>query len=239
MLCACAGAFLHGAAGFGLSLVFVPLASTLVGIPSAVAFIGIVGTPVTLQLLYLNRLSINWPEVARLVSSAIPGIGCGLALLHYGDPEILRRLLGAAVGSYAVYALLIEPRLIPRDLPPLPFRRHPLGLLAGFMGGFFGGACAVNGPPVVVYAAIRRWPRDCFKSIIQGFLVSTNVIALTGYATTGLVTIPVLLTGVACLPFALTASALGQHASTRLSPAAFRKFVLAVVLVMGATLLFR
>jgi len=233
------GAFVHGAAGFGFAMIFMPIASQLVGIQSAAGYLSIVGSATTLQLLYYNRAAVNWAEVRRLVLGALPGLACGLTLLRFGEPDILKKVLGAGISSYAIFGLFIEPRLLPPDLPPLPFKRHPLGLLAGFLGGFFGGAIGVNGAPVVVYASIRRWPKDCFKSIIQGFLVTTNALALTGYAATGIITRSVLTTGLVLLPVGLIAATLGHAAATRLSPETFRKLALSLILAMGALLIMR
>lgn len=236
---ASAGAFVQSAAGFGFALLFMPVAGQLLGIHQAAPLMASMSMVLNARLFYLHRKAVDWPEARRLILSALPGLAVGLLLLKYGDPVLLKHLLGVSLIAYALYALVIEPLIRPADTPDQPFHRSWMGIVAGFIAGFFGGACAVNGPPIVVYAAIRRWPRDRFKGVLQAFFLVLNTITVAAYASAGLVTQSTLFTALACVPGLIVGAYLGHHASSRLSPAAFRQAVLVLVLVLGVALVVR
>jgi len=234
---AAAGAFVHSASGFGFAMLFMPVAGYLLGIHQAAPLMALLSTMLTAYVGYTHRASVDWPEARRLIFSAVPGLAVGLTVLQFSDPALLKKLLGASLAAYGVYALFIEPRIRPTNAPALPFQRSWMGIGAGFLAGFFGGACAVDGPPLIVYSAIRRWPRERFKGVLQAFFLANNAMLFSGHAVIGNVTLPVLGLGAACIPALAAGIYLGHHTSRRLSPEAFRRGVLVLITALGCMLL--
>ena len=234
---AAAGAFVHSASGFGFAMLFMPVAGYMLGIHHAAPLMALLSTMLTAYVGYMHRTSVDWPEARRLILSAVPGLAVGLMVLQFSDPAALKKLLGASLAAYGAYALFLEPRIRPVDAPALPFKRSWMGIGAGFLAGFFGGSCAVDGPPLIVYSAIRRWPRERFKGVLQAFFLANNAMLFCGHAAIGNVSGPVLLLGAACIPALAAGVYLGHHASSRLSPEAFRRCVLSLIAALGAMLL--
>ena len=233
------GAFVQGATGFGFSLLVVPVAAALLGLRTAVPMMNLLSVLLTTQILYTNRRGIVWSEAFRLMLAALPGLALGLAFLRTGDPDSVKRLLGLLLFTYGLYAFVREWRTngasVTMERPARPW----LNALAGFSSGFFGGACATDGPPVVVYGNLQGWPQERFRSILQAFFVFTGLSLTIVNLAKGYLTPEVLKLVVVTAPVMYAASLLGNLASGRLDPRRFRLAVLTLVVLMGANLLLR
>ena len=51
------------------------------------------------------------------------------------------------------------------------------GLVAGVLGGAYG----MNGPPLVIYGAMRRWTPQHFRATLQGYFLPASIVAILGY----------------------------------------------------------
>lgn len=233
------GAFVQGATGFGFSLLVVPIATALLGLKTAVPMMNLLSVLLTTQILYTNRRGIVWGESLRLMLAALPGLALGIAFLRLGDTESVKRLLGLLLLSYALYALVREVRA-PASATTAERESRPwLNALAGFSSGFFGGACATDGPPVVVYGNLQGWPQERFRSILQAFFVFTGLMLTAVNLAAGFLTWHIITLVLLTTPVMYAASLLGNLASGRLDPRRFRFAVLTLVLLMGANLLLR
>lgn len=231
-----AGAFTQSASGFGLALVAIPLAASVIPLKEAAPVMSALGAIVSLDILLRHRAHVLWREVAWLLALSLPGTLCGVALLHWADPMWLTRGLGLFVLSYSLFALWRERHAI-MHLPRAPHAW--LASMAGFLAGLFGGATALNGPPVIVYGTYQRWPKEVFKGTLQCFFLFNNILICLGHLGSGAmnrssawwiaVTIPALLTG----------SILGAWASSKLDARRFRQGVLVLSVVVGVSLLLR
>jgi hypothetical protein len=119
----------------------------------------------------------------------------------------------------------------------LPRLEHNLwAFTAGFLAGVLGGAYNTAGPPVILYGNCRRWPRDNFKSNLQGFFMVNSIVVLISHFLAGGFTAEVW----RIVPFGLGAAILGILAGLRLdkhlNPQTFRKIVLVLLLVVGIRL---
>ena len=64
----------------------------------------------------------------------------------------------------------------------------------------------MNGPPLVIYGAMRRWSAQHFRATLQGYFLPASMIGMGGYWLAGLwvhavnyyylISLPVLLLGV-------------------------------------------
>ena len=82
-------------------------------------------------------------------------------------------------------------------------RRWMVG--AGVIAGVLGGAYGMNGPPLVVYGALRRWDPPRFRATLQAYFLPASALGLVGYAATGLVGQELLRDVAWCLPGAAVA----------------------------------
>jgi len=230
------GAFFHTAMGFGSAIIAMPLLSLM--LPVAVAApaqtlvaIGIVGT-----VLYINRQELHVREAFTLIAAGAAGLPAGLLLIHFGAPAIVTTILGVSLAGYAVFALFIEPRLPAKPDAAVDETRelHRWGsYFAGFCAGTMGAAYATNGPPVVVYGAIRRWPKPRFRSILQTFFLVNNILIACGHAATGLHNAESLRIAAFGVPGAMLGMLLGTYADRRINHETFRPLLLWVILGLG------
>ena len=71
----------------------------------------------------------------------------------------------------------------------------------GFIAGVTGGAYGMNGPPLVIYGAMRRWSAQHFRATLQAyFLPASASIGMVGYWLTGLWVAAVTHYYLVCLP---------------------------------------
>ena len=95
----------------------------------------------------------------------------------------------------------------------------------------------MNGPPLVVYGAMRRWSAQHFRATLQGYFLIASIVGMAGYALTGLWTRTVNRYFLLSLPLALIAIFLGHVVHRRLSSGRFLIAVNIALAFIGATLL--
>ena len=100
-----------------------------------------------------------------------------------------------------------------------------------------GGAYGMNGPPLAIYGAMRRWSAQHFRATLQGYLLPASLAGAVGYWLAGLWTPIVTRYYLLSLPLAVIAILAGRAIIRRLQGRAFVKYVYAGLLCIG-TLLF-
>jgi uncharacterized membrane protein YfcA len=107
------------------------------------------------------------------------------------------------------------------------------GLVAGILGGAYG----MNGPPLVVYGTLRRWPPEVFRATLQGYFFPASLAGLFGYWLGGLMVPSVTRYYLWSLPAVVAALAVGRAINRRMTPAAFIRFIHIGLVVIGGVLL--
>jgi uncharacterized membrane protein YfcA len=115
---------------------------------------------------------------------------------------------------------------------------HPVLLLTcGFFGGVLGGAYGMNGPPLVVYGAMRRWSAQHFRATLQGYFLPASTLGMVGYWFAGLWIWEVTRLFLWSLPVILVAIVMGRAINRRMRGDAFLRYVYVGLLVTGTVLL--
>jgi len=221
--------FTQSLTGFGLALVSMPLLTALLGVKSAAPVVAVFALVAELALVIYYRSALELGIVWRLAVASVFGIPLGVFALKHVDEQLVMRVLGVVVGGYALYALFNF------RLPALQRRIWAYG--AGFLAGVLGGAYNTSGPPVIIYGNCRRWPRDVFKSNLQGFFVLNSAIVLFSHLTAGNLTPLVWRYSLVALPAVALGMWTGVRMDRRLDPDTFRKIVLGLLLVLGLWLI--
>ncbi len=166
-----------------------------------------------------------------LIISAIFGIPLGLLVLKRVDGHLVKAILGLFIAAFSIYSLTGRKKLhLEKD--------HPLVLLCcGFCSGVLGGAYGMNGPPLVIYGALRRWSPQHFRATLQGYFFPASLVGLLGYAMMGLWTPVVTRYFLLSLPGAFVAIFLGRSLNHRLRGDSFLRLVYAGLIVIGAILI--
>jgi len=170
-----------------------------------------------------------WRLLPFLVGSAI-GVPLGIALLRLLSPGELRVGTGVFLIAYAAYGLL---------RPTLPqFKRSGAAADAtvGVAGGILGGATGLAGIVVTIWSGLRGWPKDEQRAVFQPTGVATFAMIAAWLGGAGMVAGDTLMLFAVGLPAVLAGTWAGLQLYGKLDESGFRKVVLALLLVSGATL---
>jgi hypothetical protein len=154
----------------------------------------------------------------------------GIALLRGLSAGQLRVGTGVFLIVYALYGLL---------RPTLPQFKHS-GAAAdgavGVFGGILGGATGLAGIVVTIWSGLRGWPKDEQRAVFQPAGVATFAMIAVWLGGAGMVAPDTLWLFALGLPAVLAGTWAGLKLYGRLDENGFRKVVLALLLISGATL---
>ncbi|MGB3864122.1 MAG: sulfite exporter TauE/SafE family protein [Xanthobacteraceae bacterium] len=205
----------RGFSGFGSALIFMPLASAVIGAQVASPLLLIVEMVAAAGLVPGALPKANRREVMLMVAGSLIGVPLGTLFLLHADPLAVRWLIVALIAP--LLALMMAGWRYPR--PPAA----PMTALVGAMAGFFGGVAQMGGPPIVLY-----WLRDAATaaviraSVILYFAIS-DVIILASYLFGGLFTAAVIALVLAVGPVFGLGLWLGAHMFGFASETTFRR----------------
>ncbi|HTU02854.1 MAG TPA: sulfite exporter TauE/SafE family protein [Candidatus Sulfotelmatobacter sp.] len=156
---------LQALTGFGFALIVMPLASMLLGIRTAAPLVALTALTLYAVNVIRYRESLSLGEVWRLAVASAAGVPVGVWVVARANETLVKMLLGAVLIGYSLHSF-VHSRPKARCAPPWAY-------LFGFLSGSLGGAYNTSGPPVVMYAVLRQWPKDEFRAALQTlFLVS-------------------------------------------------------------------
>jgi uncharacterized membrane protein YfcA len=217
--------------GFGEALVAVPLLALRTPIAVAAPLAVLVSVLVAGVIVLQDWRKVQVRSAAWLIASALLGIPLGLLLLARADDHVVRLILGLVIMGFSVYSLTMRTRLhLERD-------RMMWLLGSGFCSGVLGGAYGMNGPPLAIYGALRRWSPQHFRATLQGYFLPVSFVGLMGYAALGLWVPAVTRYFLLSLPGALVAILIGRAVNHRLRGDGFFRAVYVGLVVIGGVLI--
>lgn len=223
-----------GAVGFGVPFVTVPLLAQLVPVPTAAALS-------ILPIIVSNVVqAVQMREAAGVLRTLWPlflalpiALAASVRLITALDARVLALLIGVLVEVFVLLQVI-------GGLPPLaPRARVPALVLSGVAAGVLGGATSFYSfPSLQVFLALRLTPREFVFAASAMFVLGSLVLG-TGFAALGLLDGPGVAISVATLAPLLLGLQFGQALARRLSAAGFRRAVLALMALMGVSLIGR
>ena len=228
--------FIHSTLGFGQALIAMPLLAMVVELKTATPLVAFVLMTIATVILLRNWRVVDLSAVWRLVLSSCLGIPVGLFLLK-GVPEgMMKVFLGILVILFSVY------NLANRHLKMIDLSRvsggSGIAYLFGFVAGVLGAAYNTSGVVITIYATLRDWSPDRFRSTLQSYLVFTGLLILASHGLAGLWTPDVLRLYVTSMPLILVGIFLGGKLNRFIPHGQFDGYVNVGLLIMGV-LLFR
>jgi uncharacterized protein len=223
--------FIRSAFGFGEALFAVPLLALFIPLKVAAPLAVLVSITIAAVVVAQDWRNIHVRSTGWLVGATLFGIPVGLVLLTSRHQQVVRIALAVSIMAFAAYSLLgSKPAESKKDS-----RIWLLG--CGFVAGVFGGAYGMNGPPVVIYGAMRRWSAQHFRATLQGYFLPASIIGMGGYRLAGLWIPAVTHYFLLCLPVLLPAIWLGRVVNHRLQGDAFLRYVYVGLAGIGLVLL--
>ncbi len=227
-----AGGLAKGMLGVGLPMIAVPLLSTFILVPDAVALVYL---PVLVTNIWQAfqggyfRIALGrfWPMLIFIVA----GTWLGARMLVTIDPVVLAAILGTIVIAFSLTSLTQPHFRVPE--------RHELwiSLVVGLIAGFLGGLSLFIGPAIIMFLVALHLKKEEFIGSV-GLVYTATLIPIgalyVGYGVLReehtllalLATVPVLL-----------GMLLGQWVRGRIDQERFRKTLLVMLVVIGLNLI--
>ncbi len=222
---------IRSAFGFGEALVAVPLLAFRIPLPVAAPLAVLVSITVAGIVVLQDWKKIHLRSAGWLVGSSLLGIPLGLLLLTNSHQRGVKAALAVVIIAFSVYSLIGGASL------ELKEDSRAWLLTCGFLAGVLGGAYGMNGPPLVVYGAMRRWSAQHFRATLQGYFLPASVIGMGGYWLAGLWTSTITRYYLLSLPVTFLGVYLGRVLNDRLQGEAFFKYLYIGLASIGALLL--
>jgi len=217
--------------GFGEALVAVPLLALCIPLKVAAPLAVLVSITIAAAVVAQDWRKVHIRSAGWLVASTLFGTPVGLLLLTSRHQRAVMVALAIFIMAFAVYSLI-------GSKPPELKDDSRIWLLGcGLCAGVLGGAYGMNGPPLVIYGAMRRWSAQHFRATLQGYFLPASIIGMSGYWLAGLWVPAVTHYYLLSLPVLLPAIWLGRVINHRLHGDAFLRYVYAGLAGIGAMLL--
>ena len=221
----------RSAFGFGEALIAVPLLTLFIDLKVAAPVAVLVSITIAAVVVVQDWRKIHLRSAGWLVGSSLLGIPVGLWLLTSIHQKAVKIALAVFIVAFSAYSLL------GRKPPELKSDSKMWLLGCGFVAGVTGGAYGMNGPPLVIYGAMRRWSAQHFRATLQAYFLPASLIGMGGYWLAGLWVPAVTHYYLLCLPVLLPAVLLGRVVNYRLHGDAFLKYVYVGLAGIGVVLL--
>jgi uncharacterized membrane protein YfcA len=150
--------------------------------------------------------------------------------LTWSDPHSIRVAVGIFLMLYSAYAFF---------RPTLKFASGGRAgdATVGFLNGVLGGLAGLAGILVTIWCGLRGWPKETQRTIFQPVAVAIFLMSALWLGAKGTVTAETIKFFVTGLPCLAAGTWLGLKLFGRIDEATFRKIVLALLFLSGATLL--
>lgn len=222
---------IRSAFGFGEALIAVPLLALFLPVTVAAPIAVLLSITIAAVVVAQDWEKIHLSSTGWLVGFTLLGIPLGLLLLTRVHEDAVKAVLAALLLAFSGYSLLggKSPEL----------RHDSRGWLAGFgfCAGVLGGAYGMNGPPLVIYGAMRRWTPQQFRATLQGYFLPASLLGMAGYYFAGLWVPAVTHYYLISLPVALPTIFLGRWMNHRMRGDAFLRYVHLGLVCIGVALL--
>jgi uncharacterized membrane protein YfcA len=229
-LAAFCGGFTQGLAGFGSTLVALPLLAMVMDLKLATPVCCLLA--VTINIVLTCRLfgRIRWSALALLLGASLPGMAIGARALAVVPGDWLKLALAAVVLAYVTLSCL-------RPGAGAARAGRELGLVAGFVAGCMGAAIGVNGPPVVMWVSRQGFDSGAVRATLTAFFLLAGFGVVGAQSLVGLVTSDVVTAYLTALPALAVGLGAGMAGCGRIGERGFARAVLAVLCLSGASLL--
>jgi len=220
---------IRSAFGFGEALVAVPLLALLLPVETAAPLAVLFSITVAAVVVARDWRKVHVGGAWRLVLASFLGIPLGLLLLTAAPESVVKAVLAIAIIVFSAYCLARRHGLELKD--------DRLAWIFGFVSGVMGGAYGMNGPPLVIYGALRRWSPEHFRATLQGYFLPASLAGMAGYWLAGLCVPALFHFYLLSLPGAVAAIFLGRAINQRMNGRPFVLYLHIGLIVIGAVLL--
>ena len=223
------GAFVSGLAGFAMGIIV--LAVWLHFLPPIqcaflVAAFGLITQGYGVWKL---RHAFRWRRVMPFILGGLAGVPAGTLLLAHANPAHVKLGVGVLVILYSVYGFA-------RPTVKIANSSKPVGVGVGIANGMLAGLTGLIGIVITIWCQLRGWPKDEARTVFQPVMLLASVTGLLSLGMAGAATSATAWLFLLGAPFVFVGTWLGLRLYGRVSEGGFRRVVLALLALSGASL---
>lgn len=222
-------ALLRGYAGFGSSLLMVPVLALAIGPTPAVAISMLLEGLATLMLVPSSWKYADRGTLRAMGAAAVLGIPFGQMALTRLDPSVTNVAISAAVTAMAAMVWRGEMLRLPRNTAA----QAGVGLTSGFLTGFG----SVGGPPLVLYILSGSDPAAHKRAdviVVAGLSQAAGILSMIVF---GVLTPGAALGALLLAPVFFGGGTLGARLFRLSSERAYQRIALGALLISAAALM--
>lgn len=225
----CVMAFLAGTArgfsGFGAALIFVPLASSLIGPKATSAVLLVVDYCFTAPMVPGAWRRADRRDVLTMLVGAVAGVPLGAFILAHSDAVSVRWMICCLI--FCLLILLVSGWRY--SGPP----KLPLTVGVGVVAGTFSGIAQVGGPPVVAYWLGGNNDAQRVRANIVLYFAGSSLMVTVSYIVSGVLGFEIVGLALAVGPAYGAGIFLGTRLFGRASELVFRRLCYVLIAVSG------
>ena len=225
------GGFTQGLAGFGSTLVALPILALVFDLKLAVPVCTTLALALNLVMAAGLGRHVRVRPLCLLLAASLPGMPLGAYALDALPGHWLKTVLALAIFAFVANQGLGGGQRTPAG--------PGWGVFAGFAAGCLGGAIGINGPPIVAWVSRLGLDRHAMRATLAAYFLLAGCGVVASQAMAGLVTGTALTRMAAALPALGLGIAAGVSLCGRISETAFRRVVLFILSATGVSLLFQ
>ena len=228
---ALAAGFVNGLSGTGYALVALGFWLQAMSPITAAPLTALCGVAGHIQSLPTIWKGVRWPRLWPMLLAGIVGVPIGTLLLDHVQPNPLRIGVGILLIVYSAWMAFVRR-------PPIVTSGGRLADAAvGFTGGVMGGMASLSGPAPAIWAQLRGLGRAEQRGINQPYNMSVLLLALASAGVAGFLDRTFFVWAAICVPTTLIGARIGLALYGRLDDAQFRRILLALLGLSGASLI--
>ena len=218
-------AIVRGFSGFGFSLLSITAIALILPVKQIVPSIFLLEIAASINLLPGIWREIHWRSLTWLMVGYVIGLPFGGYALAHAPEAPAQVVLGILVIGTAILML--------RGFHLARTPAAPASTATGVASGVLNGAFGIGGPPVVLFYFSTPGAAAIGRASIIFFFLFTDLLGVGYFATQGIVTTQSFIQSLAWLPALLIGVWLGAHGFRRLDQAAFRRWVLVILIALA------
>lgn len=233
VVAALAAGLIKAAFGIGAGVFLTPLLSMIMFSKTAVALMAPMMLVTDITTLWMHWKKWDLKYVLLLSPGFLSGVLAGSYYLAWASPSLTTLTIG-------IIAMVFSAYQIARIKYPETFSGMDVSDTTGVIISIFAGASSAiahsGGIILTIYLITKNLSKSSFVATLVGILFLSDTLKMVTYTKMGLLTQPILISGLELIPVLLIGSWLGSKLITKLSDTQFVLYVNILILISGIIL---
>ncbi len=228
---ALAAGFVNGLSGTGYALVALGFWLQAMSPLTAAPLTALCGVTGHIQSLPRIWSGVRWARLWPMLTAGIIGVPIGTLLLDHVQPNPLKVGVGVFLIVYSAWMAFV------RRPPIITGGGRAADAAVGFTGGVLGGMASLSGPAPAIWAQLRGLGKNEQRGVNQPFNMSILLLALVSAGIAGFLDRTFFIWAAITVPVTLIGARLGLMLYGRVDDTGFRRIILGLLTLSGATLI--